>query len=185
MIRPSLVRYLVLPSAVLLTLAAAACNSGGESARPGNTPAAAPANTASANANRAGGDAANAGRAKLNLNTASGDQFKAAIPGLGDRMVHEFEEYRPYRSIQQFRREMGKYVGAEQIAEYEKYVYVPIAVNESDAATLQQIAGLDASEAQALVAARPYASNDAFLSKLAGSVSEAELAAARNYLSTQ
>jgi radical SAM superfamily enzyme with C-terminal helix-hairpin-helix motif len=98
-------------------------------------------------------------------------------------MVHEFEEYRPYRSIQQFRKEMSKYVAAAQIAEYEKYVFVPITPNESDAATLQQIPGLDTSEAQALIAARPYASNDAFLSKLAGSVSETELAVAKSYLS--
>jgi DNA uptake protein ComE-like DNA-binding protein len=180
----------MLPSALLLALSAGACSSGGEKAgsnsSAGTAPANAPANTAGASAspaNPAGGDTARAGGAKLNLNTATGDEFKAAVPGLGDRMVHEFEEYRPYRSIQQFRKEMGKYVAAAQIAEYEKYVFVPITPNESDAATLQQIPGLDASEAQALIAARPFASNDAFLSKLAGSVSEAELAVARSYLS--
>ena len=46
---------------------------------------------------------------KLNLNTATREQF-LTIPGVGDRMVREFEEYRPYASIQQFRREIGKYV---------------------------------------------------------------------------
>ena len=185
MIRASLVRSLMLPSALLLALSAGACTSGGEKAGSNGNANNAPANTPSAPANQAGGNAANAGGAKLNLNTAKGDEFKAAIPGLGDRMVHEFEEYRPYRSIQQFRREMAKYVGAGQIAEYEKYVFVPITPNESDAATLQQIPGLDSSEAQALIAARPFASSDAFLSKLAGSVSEAELAVARTYLSGQ
>ena len=78
---------------------------------------------------------------------------------------------------------MAKYVGPEQIAEYDKYVYVPINRNESDAATLQQIPGLDASEAQAVIGARPFASNEAFLERLAGSVSEADLAVARTYLS--
>jgi radical SAM superfamily enzyme with C-terminal helix-hairpin-helix motif len=97
-------------------------------------------------------------------------------------MVHEFEEYRPYKSVQQFRREMGKYVKPEQIADYEKYVYVPISENDSDAPTLQQIPGLDATEAAALVAGRPYASRDAFLAKLAEKVSADELAVAKTYL---
>lgn len=97
-------------------------------------------------------------------------------------MVHEFEEYRPYKSIQQFRREIGKYVDANQVAEYEKYVFVPIDINQSDAPTLQQIPGLDANEAQNLIAARPYPSNEAFLTKLADKVSAAELDIAKTYL---
>jgi len=46
---------------------------------------------------------------KLNINTATGEAFRT-IPDVGDRMVHEFEEYRPYVSVQQFRKEIGKYV---------------------------------------------------------------------------
>lgn len=194
MIRPSNARSLTLPFTLLLALLAGACNSGGESTRPANSNA--NANSAGSAANAPGTNAANAnaasaaatqtsgveGRAKLNLNTASEDDFMKAIPGMGKRMTHEFEEYRPYKSIQQFRREMGKYVKPEQIAEYEKYVFVPITPNESDAATLQQIPGLDATEAEALIAARPYASDDAFLAKLAGSVSSSELSVARSYL---
>ena len=97
-------------------------------------------------------------------------------------MVHEFEEYRPYKSILQFRKEIGKYVDQAQVAEYEKYIFVPIDENQSDAATLQQIPGLDATEAQELIAGRPYASRDAFLAKLAEKVSPDELAIAKTYL---
>src|SRR5258705_9768839 len=92
---------------------------------------------------------------KVNLNTATGDDFLAAIPGLGNRMLREFMEYRPYVSIQQFRQEIGKYVDDAQVAEYEKYIYVPIVINDSDSATLQQIPGLDASEAETLISGRP------------------------------
>jgi DNA uptake protein ComE-like DNA-binding protein len=120
---------------------------------------------------------------KLNLNTASGDDYLKTIPGFSSRMVREFLEYRPYISIQQFRKEIGKYVSAQQVAEYEKYVYVPIDVNKSDAATLQQIPGLDANEVAELLTARPYANADAFLVKLAKYVSETELAIAKIYLS--
>jgi len=116
------------------------------------------------------------------LNTASGDDFTAAIPGLGNRMVREFMEYRPYVSIQQFRKEIGKYVDDVQVAEYEKYVYVPIAMNDSDSETLQQIPGLTADEATSLISARPFASTDAFMTKLSEYVSADELEIAKSYL---
>ena len=122
--------------------------------------------------------------AKLNLNTVTGDELLATIPGFGSRMVREFQEYRPYISIQQFRQEIGKYVDNAQVTAYEKYVYVPIAVNDSDSATLQQISGLDATEAETLISRRPYASNDAFLTKLSEFVSADELETAKTYLGT-
>ena len=119
---------------------------------------------------------------KIDLNTASGDEFVAAIPGLGNRMVREFMEYRPYISIQQFRREIGKYVDEAQVAAYENYVYVPIAINDSDAETLQQIPGLSAEEAQVLISARPFASAEDFLAKLGEYISADEVGLAKGYL---
>lgn len=126
--------------------------------------------------------AAEVSMSKLNLNTASGDDYLKAIPGFASRMVREFLEYRPYVSIQQFRREIGKYVDDAVVAEYEKYVYVPVDVNESDAATVQQLPGVDATIAEQLIAGRPYESSDAFLVKLAGFVTAAQVAEAQGYL---
>lgn len=57
----------------------------------------------------------------INLNTALESDI-LLIPGVGSRMAHEFEEYRPYTSIEQFRREMGKYVDEEEVARLEQYV---------------------------------------------------------------
>ena len=59
----------------------------------------------------------------LDLNTASGEEIQL-IPGVGDRMEHEFEEYRPYTAIAQFRREIGKYVDDAEVARLEKYVTI-------------------------------------------------------------
>jgi DNA uptake protein ComE-like DNA-binding protein len=59
----------------------------------------------------------------IDLNTASGDEI-LLIPGVGPRMRHEFEEYRPYRSMEQFRREIGKYVKPEEVARLERYVAI-------------------------------------------------------------
>ncbi len=119
--------------------------------------------------------------AKLNLNTAT-DAELLAVPGVTDRMLREFKEYRPYVSIQQFRRELGKYVDEAQVTAYEQYVFVPIDINESDEATLQQISGVDAAVAAQLVVGRPYASQQAFLDALKAQVAAADLSVATSYL---
>ncbi|HEX6289384.1 MAG TPA: hypothetical protein VFZ66_09350 [Herpetosiphonaceae bacterium] len=175
----------------LLVLILAACGSNAASSTTAasgsgeqtTTPAASAAATAGAVG--AASDAGAAGAAqttKLNLNTATEEQLLGTIPNFSQRMVREFMEYRPYISIEQFRREIGKYVDAAQVAAYEQYVYVPIDVDESDAATLQQIPGVDPTIANSLIAGRPYGSNQAFLATLGTSVSPDQLAAAAAYL---
>ena len=59
----------------------------------------------------------------MNLNTAA-DADLLTIPGLGQRMLREFKEYRPYTGIEQFRREIGKYVTAKEVARLERYVKI-------------------------------------------------------------
>jgi radical SAM superfamily enzyme with C-terminal helix-hairpin-helix motif len=60
----------------------------------------------------------------MNLNTATPDDIML-VPGMSRRMMNEFREYRPYRSIEQFRFEIGKYVSKEEVARFERYVFVP------------------------------------------------------------
>lgn len=164
--------------------AAAATAATTEATTAAATEAATTATTEAAAATTAETNAAGAVQ-KLNLNTVTGDELLATIPNFGSRMVREFGEYRPYVSIQQFRKEIGKYVDEAQVAEYEKYVYVPVNVNEADEATLQQIPGVDAAAAAALVAARPYADNQAFLTKLAEVAPQSDAATASAYLEAQ
>lgn len=57
----------------------------------------------------------------INLNTATKEDI-ALIPGMTPRMIHEFEEYRPYTSIEQFNKEIGKYVSPEEVARLRSYV---------------------------------------------------------------
>lgn len=121
------------------------------------------------------------GDPKLNLNTTPTEGF-LAVPNAGRRMAHEFDEYRPYISILQFRKEIGKYVDADKVAAFEQFVFVPIKVDDCDAATLQQIPGVDEAKAQTLIQGRPYGSNEAFLKALAGHVSAADVAIAQTYL---
>ena len=57
----------------------------------------------------------------VNLNTASEAEIKL-IPGMTDKMVHEFLEYRPYENMAEFDREIGKYVDAAEVARFRRYV---------------------------------------------------------------
>lgn len=106
--------------------------------------------------------AAEQGAAKMNVNSATKAELMR-IPGMTDRMVSEFEEYRPYVSISQFRREIGKYVDEATVASYEEHVFVPVHPNDSDAATLAQIDGIDMTTAEELVGKRPFESREAFI----------------------
>jgi DNA uptake protein ComE-like DNA-binding protein len=60
----------------------------------------------------------------VNLNTAT-DEDLLSIPGVGRKMLHEFKEYRPWKTIAQFRKEIGKYVDAKEVARLERYVAIP------------------------------------------------------------
>ena len=60
----------------------------------------------------------------INLNTATDEEI-LLIPGMGNRMLREFKEYRPYTSLAQFHREIGKYVNDTELARLEQYVMVP------------------------------------------------------------
>ena len=59
----------------------------------------------------------------VNLNTAS-DEDILSIPGAGPRMVREFKEYRPWKTKEQFEKEIGKYVGAKETARLWRYVVI-------------------------------------------------------------
>ncbi len=59
----------------------------------------------------------------VRLNTAT-DADILSIPGAGQRMVREFKEYRPWKSKEQFIKEIGKYVGAKEAERMWRYVVI-------------------------------------------------------------
>jgi DNA uptake protein ComE-like DNA-binding protein len=59
----------------------------------------------------------------VNLNTAS-DEDILSIPGAGKRMVHEFKEYRPWKTQAQFEKEIGKYVDQKEVKRLWRYVMI-------------------------------------------------------------
>jgi DNA uptake protein ComE-like DNA-binding protein len=76
----------------------------------------------------------------INLNTATPQEI-LLVPGAGKRMVHEFEEYRPWKTYAQFAKEIGKYVGAEQAARLAQYTFIPVGLNTATDADILSIPG--------------------------------------------
>lgn len=110
----------------------------------------------------------------FNLNTTPEADFKM-IPGVGDRMAHEFEEYRPYSSIQQFRREIGKYVDEDEVARYENYVFVPVELNSATEADIKALPGVGDRMAHEFEEYRPYTSMAQFRTEIGKYVDDKEL----------
>lgn len=110
----------------------------------------------------------------LNLNTTPEDNFKI-IPGVGDRMAHEFEEYRPYIKVEQFRKEIGKYVDEEEVARYEQYVFVPVELNTASKEEILAIPGVGDRMLHEFEEYRPYTSMEQFRKEIGKYVDEKEL----------
>jgi DNA uptake protein ComE-like DNA-binding protein len=118
---------------------------------------------------------------QLNLNTATREEIML-IPGMGNRMVREFFEYRPYTAITQFRKEIGKYVDDKEVARLEQYVFVPINLNTASDETLLSLPGATPQLLRALKEPRPYKDMEQFRRDIAKSVSAKEAARLERYL---
>jgi DNA uptake protein ComE-like DNA-binding protein len=117
----------------------------------------------------------------LNLNTASREQI-LLIPNAGPRMVREFQEYRPYKALAQFHREIGKYVDDKELARLEQYVFVPIDLNTASDADIQTIPGLGARMLREFKEYRPYKAMEQFRREIGKYVDDKEVARLERYV---
>ncbi len=117
----------------------------------------------------------------INLNTASEEEI-LLVPGVGNRMAHEFEEYRPYRAIAQFRREIGKYVDDEEVAAYEQFVFVPIDLNSASDEAILSIPGVGNRLLREFKEYRPYRGIEQFRREIGKYVDEEEVARLERYV---
>lgn len=117
----------------------------------------------------------------LNLNTASQAEI-LLIPGMGKRMLHEFEEYRPYKAMSQFRREIGKYVDDKELARLEQYVFVPINLNTATDEDILSIPGVGKRMLHEFKEYRPYKSIEQFRREIGKYVNDREVARLERYV---
>ena len=117
----------------------------------------------------------------INLNTASREEI-LLVPGVGPRMAHEFEEYRPYRALAQFRREMGKYVDDDEVTRFERYVFVPINLNTASDEDILTIPGLGQRMLHEFKEYRPYRAIAQFRREIGKYVDDDEVARFERYV---
>jgi DNA uptake protein ComE-like DNA-binding protein len=118
---------------------------------------------------------------QINLNAASRDEIML-IPGMTARMAHEFEEYRPYTGLEQFRREIGKYVDADEVARLEQYVFVPMNLNDASAEDFLSIPGMSSRMVHEFEEYRPYTSIEQFRREIGKYVDADEVARLESYV---
>jgi len=97
----------------------------------------------------------------LNLNTGTREEIML-IPNAGTRMAREFLEYRPYKALAQFHREIDKYVDDAELARLEQYVFVPIDLNSASDADILTIPGSGPRMLREFKEYRPYKSMEQF-----------------------
>ncbi len=117
----------------------------------------------------------------INLNTAS-EEALFMVPGMTRRMAHEFDEYRPYTSMEQFRREIGKYVDEEEVARYEQYVFVPLDLNSASREDFAGIPGVGNRMVREFLEYRPYENMTQFRREIGKYVDEDEVARLERYM---
>jgi DNA uptake protein ComE-like DNA-binding protein len=121
---------------------------------------------------------------QINLNTASRAEIML-VPGMTSRMAHEFEEYRPYTSLEQFRREIGKYVDAAEVARFEQYVFIPLKLNSASAEALMTIPGMTSHMVHEFEEYRPYTSIEQFRREIGKYVDAKEVARLESYVTLE
>lgn len=117
----------------------------------------------------------------IDLNSASREEIML-IPGMSERMAHEFEEYRPYTSMEQFRREIGKYVDTTEVARLAQYVHIPVPLNAGTKSQLLGIPGMSERMVHEFEEYRPYTSIEQFRKEIGKYVDEQELARLESYV---
>ena len=117
----------------------------------------------------------------INLNSASDPEI-LLIPGMSNRMAHEFEEYRPYTSLVQFRREIGKYVDEDEVARLEQYVFVPLDLNSAGREDFANIPGVGNRMVREFLEYRPYENIEQFRREIGKYVDDDKVARLERYM---
>jgi len=117
----------------------------------------------------------------LNLNDVTEAEI-LLIPGVGKRMAHEFEEYRPYAQLAEFRREIGKYVDDDEVARLEQFVFVPLDLNSAASEDFATIPGVGPRMIHEFEEYRPYVGIEQFRREIGKYVDDDEVARFERYM---
>ena len=121
---------------------------------------------------------------QMNLNKVS-EKSLLLIPNLGPKMAHEIEEYRPYVSFKQFRKEIGKYVSKKEVARLEQYFFIPINLNTATDEQILSIPGVGKKLLHEFKEYRPYRSIKQFSKEIGKYVNQNEIKRLERYVTLE
>lgn len=117
----------------------------------------------------------------IDLNDVTDEEI-LLIPGVGSRMLHEFQEYRPFAALAVFHREIDKYVDDTELARLAQYVYVRIDLNTASDEAILSIPGIGSRMLREFKEYRPYAALPQFRREMGKYVDESEVARMERYV---
>lgn len=120
----------------------------------------------------------------LNLNTATVPEI-LLIPRIAQRMRIEFPEYRPWKTMAQFDREISKYVGAEETNRLKKYLFIPIDLNTATDEQILSIPGIASRMTIEFKEYRPWKTKEQFDREIGKYVGPQETARLWRYVTIQ
>ncbi len=117
----------------------------------------------------------------IDLNSATREEIQL-VPGMGPRMTREFLEYRPYANMAVFRREIAKYVPADEVARLEQYTFVPMNPTTASDEDFNTIPGFGPRMLREFKEYRPWASAEQFRREIGKYVNAKEVARLERFL---
>lgn len=117
----------------------------------------------------------------LNLNSASREEI-LLIPGMGARMLRQFQENRPYRGLTTFRAEIGRGIAENELARLEQYVYTPMDLNSASDEDILGIPGVSPKLLKEIKEHRPFKNLQDFRKEVGKSWGQKEVARLERYL---
>jgi len=117
----------------------------------------------------------------VNLNAGTREEI-LLIPGAGNRMVREFGEYRPWKAWAQFDKEIGKYVGAPEVARLKQYLFIPVNLNTATDADILTIPGAGPRMVREFKEYRPWKTQAQFEKEIGKYVGPKEVARLWRYV---
>jgi radical SAM superfamily enzyme with C-terminal helix-hairpin-helix motif len=111
----------------------------------------------------------------INLNTGTAPEI-LLIPRVAKRMTREFEEYRPWVSMAQFDKEIGKYVDATEVNRLKQYVFIPLDLNTATDDQFRTIPNLAGNLLREFKEYRPWKTKAQFDKEIGKYVGEKETA---------
>ncbi len=98
----------------------------------------------------------------VNINTATEEEL-LTIPGVGEKIADELQEYRPYVNKEQFDTELGKYLDAEDLAALSQHITIGLVnINTATEEELLTVPGVGEKIADEIMEYRPYTSWEQF-----------------------